>query len=113
MGMNRNLHIGWFCVLREDLDYYDVCEELAEKNPDWEDFITGTDPIIGEFDNICIFNGEENFGSFDSDEYQVLELEKMQINALSSEAQAFVAAVRERYGEDAIRVTSGIINWFN
>lgn len=108
MGIRRHITIGWICILREDLHAYTICEELGR-----EDFIVGTDGICGEQNHICVFNAtKDTHFRLDAEDHVLVKFSDPH-PPLTEEAEQFILLVKERYGDDAVEVVYGALNWYS
>lgn len=88
---------------------YEMCAELGDE---WDDFLIGTDPMTGKHDTIAVPNTSSSF-NLDIDDHFTLDLNNFKIPEMDSDTKEFVAAFKERFGEDAIKVHFGFVNWYS
>lgn len=110
--IERNVNVGWYCILDKSINYQDACEELGNENPGWREFLAGTDPMLGENNHICVFNRTKDSKMVDAEDYIAFEF-PTQLKPLSEKAEQFVEAFRAKYGDNSIRVTCGLVNWYS
>jgi hypothetical protein len=84
-----------------------MCNDLGEE---WEDFIATTDPSSGEHNNIAVLNNGGEL-DFDWSEHAALNLLTRPIPPMDDQTQRFLAAFRQKYGDDSITVCYGLVNW--
>lgn len=111
MSVDRNLSVGWYCILDKSINFHDANDELGKENPQWRDFIVGTDPMLGQYNHICVFNTKDS-RLVDDEDYVAFEF-PTQMPPLSEKAERFVDAFREKYGDSSIRVVCGLVNWYS
>lgn len=112
MSVQQNINVGWYCIIDPELDAYEMCEEFAIRNPKWEEFIVGTDPMCGKTDNYCVFNKGGYSQQFDncSDTAYFNMIEKPPV---PEEIYQFMTLVDEIYGDDSIQLQYGVVIWYS
>jgi hypothetical protein len=126
MSFTTSIKFGWFCVLREDLDAYDACYDLADEtgNEFYRELLASTDPITGKNAHICVFNKiVAGSHSIHLDDYTVVYTDRLpaveitgasyKINGLLPEVPSiilqFINEFRNKYGDDSITLRYGLV----
>lgn len=113
MGVSTTVSFGYFCELRQDLEPYSACEQLAEHtgNQAYNEMLSGTDPMTGEYNHICVFN-KRGMGSRFIDcgeiEHEVYDLSATTPN-LPEASRQFVEDFKALFGDDSITVRYGVV----
>lgn len=94
-------------VLRKDLR----ASACFDMKGGWDDFIIGTDPMLGKNNHICVFNNTDDSTHYDTDGGLVVFDETPR--PLSETGARFVEAFKDTYGEDSIKLTYGMVVWYN
>ena len=92
-------------------DAYDLCEELGKE---WGEYITGTDPITGKNDNICVINrnNKDSIHMGYEDHFTHDFIDQLP-PSMTETTKKFVDIVKERFGEDSIKVHYGLVIWYS
>lgn len=108
MGVEVKINIGWIPVLCRDLIVWQVCSAVGFP----EDYIIGTDPIMGEKKHICLFNHTDDSAHYDLTKTGIVRFSS-EPKPLSDSAKDFVQAVKDRFGEHSIMLVYGARQWYS